>query len=227
MSPVPLSLVLFFLVTVAVGLVLFARAASGSRWAIGLALAWIAAQSALALRGFFLNTQAVPPHLALALAPPVLLIALLFIVPSGKRFLDRMDLKWLVLLHSVRILVEISLFWLYRCHQVPRLLTFEGGNVDILFGLSAPLIWWAYQRKSIGQRGLLIWNTVALLGVLNAVVRALLSAPFRFQQFGFSQPTIAILRFPFVLLPAFLVPAVLLCHFALFRRLTGARSRLA
>ncbi len=127
----------------------------------------------------------------------------------------------------MRILVELNLFWLYRCHQVPRLLTFEGGNLDILVGLSAPLIWWAYRRGDIGQRGLLIWNAVALLGVLNAVVRALLSAPFRFQQFGFSQPAVAILRFPFVLLPAFLVPTVLLCHFALFRRLAGSRSPLA
>ncbi len=96
MSPVPLSLVLFFLVTAAVGVVLLARAVSGSPSAIGLSLAWIAAQSALALRGFFLNTQAVPPRLALALAPPVLLTALLFLVPAGRRFLDRMDMKWLV-----------------------------------------------------------------------------------------------------------------------------------
>ena len=84
-------------------------------------------------------------------------------------------------------------------------------------GLSAPLIWWAYSRGHVGRRGLLIWNALALLSVLNAFGRAILSAPFRFQQFAFDQPTVAILVFPFVLLPAFLVPAVLFCHFAVMK----------
>ena len=182
-------------------------------------MGWIAVTSTLALAGFYLVESSVPPRLATAILPPVLVIVLLFTTTPGRHFLDQMPLKWLVLLHSVRILVELNLYWLYRAKQVPRLMTFEGGNVDILFGLSAPLLWWAYQSGRIGRRGLLLWNGAALLGVLNALVRALLSAPFRFEQFGFDQPTVAILSFPFVLLPAFLVPAVLLCHFALFQRL--------
>ena len=125
----------------------------------------------------------------------------------------------MVLLQSIRILVEISLYLLFLRHQVPALMTFEGGNLDILAGLSAPLIGWLYARARIGKRGLLIWNTLCLLGVLNALTRALLSAPFPFQQFAFHQPTVAILYFPYVLLPAFLVPAVLFCHLATYRKL--------
>ena len=100
-------------------------------------------------------------------------------------------------------------------------LTFEAGNLDILVGLTAPIIWWAFSRGHIGRRGLLIWNSVCLLSVLNAFTRAILSAPFRFQRFAFDQPTIAVLSFPFVLLPAFIVPAVLLCHLVVFRKLSG------
>jgi hypothetical protein len=65
----------------------------------------------------------------------------------------------------------------------------------------------------------MIWNGIALLGVLNAVARALLSAPLPFQKLAFDQPTIAILTFPYILLPAFIVPVVLLCHAVTFRKL--------
>jgi hypothetical protein len=87
-----------------------------------------------------------------------------------------------------------------------------------------PFVWWAFNTGKMGRRGLFIWNALCLLSVLNALGRAMLSAPFRFQRFAFDQPTVAILHFPFVLLPAFIVPAVLLCHFALFRKLTSSMS---
>lgn len=138
--------------------------------------------------------------------------------------MDGVSLKWSVLLQSVRILVEVTLYWLFLYKQVPAQLTFEAGNVDILVGLSAPLLWWAFASGRVAKRGLLIWNSLALLSVLNALGRALLSAPFRFQQFAFHQPTVAILTFPFILLPAFVVPAVIFTHLAIFRKLCSSNS---
>ena len=219
MSPLPLPIVFFFLLTVLFGFIFFAQAAANSRTALTVVLIWIAIQSAIALRGFYLVTKTLPPHLFLAILPPILVIATLFAIPAGRAFLDAMSLKWLILLHSIRILVEINLYWLFFYKQVPKLMTFEGGNVDILIGLSAPILWWVYSKGYLTRRGLLIWNTLALLSVLNAFIRAVLSASFRFQHLAFDQPTIAILSFPFVLLPAFLVPAVLLCHLAIYRKL--------
>ena len=219
MSPLPLPIIGFFVVTVAVGFYLFAVAVRGSRTAIALSLIWIVLQSVIALSGFYRKTSTIPPHLFLAAIPPLLLIATLFVSASGLRFIDGMSLKWAVLIHSVRLLVEATLYWLLLYKQVPALMSLEGGNVDILAGLSAPLIWWAFRRKYVGPRGLLIWNCLALLSVLNAMGRAMLSAPFRFQHFAFDQPTIAILVFPFVLLPAFLVPSVVFCHLAVLRKL--------
>ncbi len=174
--------------------------------------------------GFYLATRTLPPHLFLAIAPPLILIAGLFLTAGGRRFIDRMSLKWSALIHFIRILVEINLYVLSLYKQVPALMTFEAGNLDILAGVSAPLIWWTYSKGRIGRRGLLICNTLALLSVLNAFGRAMLSAPFRFQRFAFHQPTIAILVFPFVLLPAFLVPAVLLCPFAVLYKITSTRQ---
>ena len=222
MVHLPAGVSLFFLVTVLAGVVLLWLAVCGKRAAIMVALLWMVVQAAIARSGFYLVTDSLPPRLLLAAAPPLVLIAVLFLNRRGRRFVDGMSLQWSVLLHTVRVLVEISLYLLFLYKEVPAQMTFERGNLDLLAGLSAPLIWWAYARKYVGRRGLLVWNILALASVLNAFGRAILSAPFRFQQFAFDQPTIAILRFPFVLLPAFLVPAVLFCHFAVFRKLYGA-----
>ena len=224
MNYLPLPIIVFFLGVTALALFLFGKAVRGSRPAILLSLVWMVLQSAIALRGFYLITNTTPPHFILAIAPPVILIAGLFVTEAGRRFVDRMNLKWCILVHIIRIFVEATLYWLFLYKQVPALMTFEAGNLDILAGLTVPFVWWAFNTGRIGRRGLFIWNTLCLFSVLNALARAMLSAPFRFQRFGFQQPTIAILHFPFVLLPAFIVPAVLLCHFAVFRKLTSSMS---
>jgi len=225
MSQLPLPMIGFFLLTTLLALFFFSKAVRGSKTAIVGSILWMCVQSAVALSGFYLVTNTLPPRFLLVAVPPLLLIAGLFATRAGRRFVDAMDLKWCVLLHSIRILVEINLYWLFLHKQVPALMTFEAGNLDILAGLSAPLAWWAFSRGHIGRRGLLIWNSICLLGVLNAFARAILSAPFRFQRLAFDQPTVAVLSFPFVLLPAFIVPAVLLCHFAVFKKLSGPSQR--
>jgi len=224
MNYLPLPIVVFFLGVTALALFLFGRAVRGSKSAIVVSVAWMVLQSAVALSGFYLFTNTVPPHFILAVAPPIILIAGLFLTQAGRSFVDRMDLKWCILVHTIRIFVEVTLYWLFLYKQVPALMTFEAGNLDILAGLTVPFVWWAFNTGKIGRRGLFIWNALGLLSVLNALGRAMLSAPFRFQRFAFDQPTVAILHFPFVLLPAFIVPAVLLCHFAVFRKLTSPMS---
>ncbi len=226
MSHLPLSVILLFLVTAVLAFVLFAFAVRGSSRAIFLSLLWIGAQCAVALSGFYLGTRTFPPHLLLAIAPPLIVIAALFLTVGGRRFIRQMSLKWSVLIHSIRVLVEINLYILFLYKQVPALMTFEAGNLDILAGVTAPLVWWAYRKGEVGRKGLLIWNIFALLSVLNALGRAMLSAPLCFQRFAFDQPTIAILVFPFVLLPAFVVPAVLLCHFAIIYNITSPHQGL-
>ena len=217
MNDSPLGISLLFITTVLAAFLLLRHATRGAIAVNTLVLAWIALQSAVSLSGVYRVTSTVPPRLFLgAILPRLLVLTLLCATPAGRSALRSMDLKWCVLIHTVRILVELTLFALFRAGEVPRLLTFEGGNLDILIGLSAPVLWRLVSTGKIGRRGLLLWNTLALLSVFNAVARALLSAPFRFQRLAFDQPTTAILHFPFALLPAFVVPAVLICHAAIF-----------
>jgi hypothetical protein len=148
------------------------------------------------------------------------LIIGLFANSKGRQYIDNLDIKYLTILHVIRIPVELVLFWLFINKAVPRLMTFEGRNFDILAGLTAPFIFYfGIIKKQIGKRVILIWNFVCLGLLINIIVNAFFSAPFPFQLFAFDQPNIAVLYFPFVWLPSCVVPLVLFSHLATIRHL--------
>ncbi|MEM7734194.1 MAG: hypothetical protein AAF267_00225 [Deinococcota bacterium] len=173
-------------------------------------------QGSLAASGFYFYFAAVPPRFFLVVAPSLITLILLVALPS-RNMLMRLPLRHLTAVHMVRIPVELILWWLYHEGYVPRLMTFEGGNIDILAGLSAPFVVWlgfqdAYTYTQTQRRVLLIWNSLMILLLANILVRAVLSLPVSFQQFAFAQPNIAVNAFPFVWLPAVIVPIVIFCH---------------
>ncbi|MBF9220707.1 hypothetical protein [Hymenobacter ruricola] len=225
MEHVPAALGVAFGIIALLTVVLFVRAARYSRPTLGLLLGWLALQGAVALSGFYAVTTTRPPHALGLVGPPVLLIGLLLATARGRRYLDRLDLAQLTLLHVVRIPVELVLYGLFVHRAVPELMTFAGRNWDILSGLTAPVMYYfLFHRKVLSRGWLLVWNFLGLALLLNIVVNALLSAPSVFQRFGFEQPNVAILHFPFNWLPAVVVPLVLLAHVAAIRQLLVAAS---
>ena len=176
---------------------------------------WLFFQAVLAVGGFYLRTDALPPRLPLfGILPAFVTIIILFIF-ARKDFISRLPLKILTLLHIVRVPVEIVLLWLFQAGQIPQLMTFEGRNLDIISGLTAPLIYWlAFRGDKTNRPVLIIWNFIALGLLINIVTHAFLSFPFPFQQLAFDQPNRAVLYFPFVWLPTIVVPIVLFCHLA-------------
>jgi hypothetical protein len=221
MEQVPSYIGVIFILTTLATVWIFYNASGKSSKALFVLLGWLALQTALGLSGFYLKTDGVPPRFALLLLPPVVLIATFFLLPSGRRFIDKFDLKLLTLLHVVRIPVEAVLMMLALHHAVPVLMTFEGRNFDILSGISALLLVLFAFRGKPNKTMLIIWN-LACLGLLaNIVILAVLSAPFEFQRFAFDQPNIGLAYFPFVWLPCCVVPLVLFSHLAALRKLIG------
>ena len=179
---------------------------------------WLLLQGAISVTGFYTETMLMPPRFVLAIGPPLFVIAALFATAAGRRWVDTLDLRMLTWMHTVRVPVELTLFWLFQASLVPQLMTFEGANFDIISGLTAPIAALAFFRAD--RRGwLLAWNVVCVLLVLNIVIRAILSVETPFQQFAFDQPNQGVLLFPYVWLPSLIVPLVLLAHLTAFRQL--------
>lgn len=186
---------------------------------------WMVAQVILAKSGFFLDEVARPPRFVFLVMPPMLVIIGLCLTHSGKKFLDKLDIKQITLLHTVRIPVEIVLYFLFIAGVIPEIMTFDGSNFDILIGLTAPIIYYfAFIRQSLSQRAMIIWNFVGLALLANIVVIAILSSKTPFQQFAFDQPNIAVASFPFNWLPSVVVPIVLLSHIATLRQLYNGKK---
>ena len=195
--------------------------ATKSKTALLLIVIWTALQSVLGLTGFYQVTQSIPPRIiACGIFPAVVFIIICFSTTRGRAFIDSSELKTLTYLHSIRIFVEIVLFLLFHYGVVSIYMTFEGTNFDILAGLSAPLIGYlAFRASGLNKKLLLWWNVVCTLLLFNVVITAALAFPSPFQQLAFDQPNIAILYFPFNLLPTVVVPIVFFSHFVAIRQL--------
>jgi hypothetical protein len=188
---------------------------------IGIIL-WLIIQGGLALSGVYAShLEVLPPALfRFGFLPVLLLFLYLFISKRGRIFLDTLPLKQLAFMNVIRLPIEIGLYLVYLYGAIPKLMTFEGGNLDILSGLSAPVIvYFMFTKRTLSPKLFLLWHFICLGLLTNIVVRALLSAPFPTQKFGFDQPNIAILYFPFVWLPTFMVMAVLFGHLTSIRKL--------
>ena len=220
MQNLPSYIGIVFGLTTCLTVALFYKATAYSKLTLFILLLWLAFQTAIAVTGFYTVTDTFPPRFLIMVLPPMVVIILLFSTSKGRQYIDSLDLKTLTFLHTVRIPVELVLFWLFLNKTIPQLMTFEGRNFDILSGISAPLmVYFFFIKKQAGNKILLIWNFICLGLLINIVVNAVLSAPFPFQVFAFDQPNIAVLYFPFNWLPCCVVPLVLMSHVAAIRQL--------
>jgi hypothetical protein len=186
---------------------------------------WLLLQAVLSLHGFYYEQGYGSSRFLLLILPPLIFIFLIMSTARGQHLVGQSDLKWLMLIHILRIPVELVLWWLFIHEAVPRVMTFEGRNLDVLAGITAPVIYYfGYVKNQLSFRALLVWNFVSLALLLNIVVIAVLSMPFPTQRFGFEQPDIALFYFPFIWLPGCLVPMVVFAHVFTIWQLLNKRA---
>jgi len=201
-----------FIVTTALTLVFFFLA-NGRSWPpIILILTWSLIHSVLAYQGFYLDTSSIPPRFAFVLIPATIFIIYALRKTTRQRTLEKRNMFFSTLLHVVRIPVEIILYYLFVHEMIPDILTFEGRNFDILAGATAPLIALLVYLHRISKQMLLAWNIICLALVTFVMINGILSSELPFQQFAFDMPNRGMLYFPYILLPATIVPIVIYTH---------------
>ena len=183
-------------------------------------LVWLAFTLIIATSGFLADFTSMPPHLLLVTLPPLIFILVLISSKSFNAFTENFNVFWLVYAQSFRILMEFILWLLYRNNVIPVQMTFEGYNFDILVGITAPFVaYYCFVKKTWSPKIALVWNFAGILLLANIVIIALLSTPYPFRQFTNQPANTIVFYFPFVWLPAFVVPVALFIHLITIRRL--------
>ncbi len=176
-------------------------------------LLWLLVTGFLAFDGFFLNFQSFPPRLFVFVIPAILLVLYLLINPGTRTGLMKMPITSLTYIHIVRIPVELCLWWLFGAGLVAESMTFEGVNFDILAGISAPFAGvFLVGKKSNNKITAILWNLICLGLVLHIVIRAISLTPYFYDGSGADLQNVGVFYFPFVWLPAFVVPIVIFSH---------------
>jgi len=186
--------------------------------------AWFIYAGLMGYFGVLKNTAMRPPGTAFLLVP-VLFFLFLFIVrfSAHARIILAFPL-WIILgAQCFRVGVELFLRQLWIGGLVPKMLTFEGANVDIYIGASAPVIAWLSTRGRLGLKLALAWNVLGLLALTNVVTRAVLTSPGPFNVIHAEVPNRMFGTFPFMFIPGFFVPLAVTLHVLAIRAI---RSRL-
>ena len=220
MEQLPVYVAITFGITFLLGIWLFSKAAHYSKFFLPVLLLLTVIQSILGITGFYSNPDSLTKRFPLLVIPLFAFCISLFFIKRGKTFIDSLNIKTLTLMHIIRIGVETVLFWLFVNKAVPQAMTFEGRNFDIFSGLTAPFVYYfGFVKHKLSRQVMIVWNAICMILLLNVVTNAFLSLPGRYKNFDFEQPNIAVGYFPFLLLPAILVPLVLFSNAATIRQL--------
>lgn len=178
-----------------------------------LLVTWLIFTTVVSLQGMLQNFSTTPPRVMIILIPAIL--GIIYISSSSRvnAYLSVIPSSWLLYIQSFRILMEVLLWLMFLNNLIPVQMSFEGVNYDILAGLSAPIIgYYALAVQKWPRISALLWNFAGFLLVTNITLISILSTPVPFRQFMNEPANTIVSFFPFVWIPAFIVPFAFLMH---------------
>ena len=186
------------------------------------AIVWLALTAAAALAGK-LSFTTVPPTMMIAVGIGAGLALWLGLSRTGERLARTVPLAALVGSQAFRFPLELAMHRAMREGLMPVQMSYSGLNFDILTGASALLLGPFLAVRHVDYRTVHAWNAIGFLLLVNIVTIAVLSTPL-FRVFENEPANTWIASFPYVWLPTVLVPAALLGHVLIWRRLRLDRA---
>jgi len=221
------AIFLVFTVAVAIAtaaLLIFAlRGAARIAYLSGLA-SWLTFTGGVGVASSVFHVALPVPLLALLAGPSFTLALAVALSPLGRGLALQVPMWALMGLQTFRLGIELSLYPLAKQGLIPEVATFLGGNIDILFGLTAPVMAWLAVRGRAGPAVILTWNVLGILSVCNAGARSALTAPGALHLIHTAVANQAMGLFPYTFIPAFLAPLALMLHIVAIRAALGRRA---
>jgi hypothetical protein len=180
---------------------------------------WAALCAGFALAGFFANFSALPPRMPLAILLPLPVVLIIVFSRGGKELLQAMPPHWVVYAQSMRIGVELVIWYAVIDGLMPVQLSFEGRNFDIVTGLLAvPVGYYALVVRRWPVWVVVAYNLMGLGLLVNVLALAFLSMPTPLRVFLNEPANTLVAYFPFVYLPGLLVPLAYTLHIVSLRQ---------
>lgn len=182
--------------------------------------AWLLFVALLALNDFWVQAPQQPWRWAILLTPPLLGLLVGVASPTTGQRLQHLPKSWLFYAQSGRILTELF-FWLgWQAGLVPLQMTFLWLNFDYTVGLTAGVAGriFAGQGRFLRFESIL-WNTFGIVLLLNNLVIAFYSLTAPWRVFRTDPGSDFLLTFPFIWIPAFIMPCFLGLHLLTLRQL--------
>lgn len=201
--------------------VLLRAHSTGRRIFVGL-IFWCVLIGALSYFGLITNTEEFPPRVGLLLFFNMAVASWLWFSTQVQQWLKSVSLQTLTWLQVFRVGVEFQLMAMSGLYLLPKMMTFEGRNFDILTGLSAPLVAYLFHKKILSKRALLVWNFTGLALLINVVTHGILTLP-SIQLINTEIPNLALGYFPYVWLPGLFVLSALGLHVLSLSKLLEAK----
>jgi hypothetical protein len=182
------------------------------RWSAVVLIGWFLFALTLGLAGTYQAGAERIPTIQYGIAIPILIGAwLIWRSPTVSRIIHAVPQPWIVGVQLYRALGVIFLI-LYATDQMPGLFAWPAGVGDIIVGLLAPFVAWAYARDPSNANLVRGWNIFGILDLVVAVMTGFITSPSAL--FTYQPPNELIGVFPLVLVPVYLVPLSILLHLA-------------
>ena len=187
---------------------------------------WLLVSLALAGAGVFRARETGFPQILLGVAVPVVIgSALLSRSSTARRLTAAIPAHWSLAAQAPRVF-GLTFLVLLAQHKLPAVFAYRAGYGDILVGIAAPLVAYAFRSGRPWSRRVAVgFNLFGLADLVVAIGTGVLAAPGPMRQI-FSIPSTELMTaLPMVMVPVFLVPLFTLIHlFSLRQLLHEARN---
>lgn len=162
-----------------------------------------------------LQDYSLSPRIPLFLVLPTFIFIGIFVyLNRNKDWLQSIPEHWLIFYQTFRICIETIFVFSIAKGILHSNMTIEGYNYDMIFAFSAPFVgYWVYKKKT-GAKKIAIWWNFLGLGVIASIIFVVVTTTY-FPGFYGSSEDLMPKRFgmyPYVLVPAFLMPSAVLMH---------------
>ena len=180
----------------------------------------MAVQFIAASTGYLRQWDRIPPPLFQVVIWTLLVTVIFSRSKPAAAIAQRTCWPVLIATQAFRLPLELTMHHAASTGVMPVQMSYSGLNFDILTGLSAIVLSAALAFGRAGRTAIRIWNILGFLLLVNVVAIAIASLPL-FHAFGPEKLNTWVTYPPFIWLPGLLVPAALLGHLLVWRKLSN------